>query len=130
MIIDKGKKPLDRTSSDVVEKVWHQVKGKSKGKSMNMQRNSLPTTRETTWKGNSGNREGPRKVPWQRQFRDKGLPLHLQFDSLGRVVNSSNCRGFRQVGEPKQKISIENPKDVVHENPYAASVALKEQAHP
>ena len=56
---------------------------------MNMQRNSLPTTRETTWKGNSGTREGPRKVPWQRQFRDKKLPLHLQFGSLGRVVNSS-----------------------------------------
>ena len=49
VVIDKGKKPLDRTSSDVVEKVWHQVKGKSKGKSMNMQYNSLPTT---TWKGN------------------------------------------------------------------------------
>ena len=141
VVIDKGKKPLDRTSNDVVvEKDWHQVKGKSKGKSMNMQRNSLPTTRETTWKSNSGTREGPRKVPWQRQFRDKGLPLHLQFDSLGRVVNSSNSRGFRQAGEPKQKSSIDNSKDVVHENPYAAlehaltsfmtSVALKEQVHP
>ena len=140
VVIDKGKKPLDRTSSDVVEKVWHQVKGKSKGKSMNMQRNSLPTTRETTWKGNPANREGPRKVPWQRQFRDKGLPLQLQFDSLGRVVNSSNSRGFRQAGEPKNKISIQNPKDVVHENPYAAlehaltsfmtSVAQKEQVQP
>ena len=105
---------------------------------MNMQRNSLPTTRETTWKGNSGNREGPRKVSWQRQFRDKGLPLHLQFDSLGQVVNTSDSRGFRQAGEPK--ISIEKPKDVVHENPYAAlehaltsfmtSVALKEQVRP
>ena len=42
------------------------IRGKSKGKSMNMQRNSLPTTRETTWKGNPANREGPRKVPWQR----------------------------------------------------------------
>ena len=62
----------------------------------------------------------PRKVPWQRQFRDKGLPLHLQFDSLGRVVNSSNSRGFRQAGEPKQKVSIDNRKDMVHENPYAA----------
>ena len=108
-----GKKPLDRTSSDVVEKVWHQVKGKSKGKSMN--------TRKTTWKGTLTNREGPRKVPWQRQFRDKGLPLQLQFDSLGSVVNSSNCRVFRQAGETKQKISIESPKDVVHENPYAAT---------
>ena len=47
VVIDKGKKPLDRTSSDVVEKVGHQVKGTSKGKSMNMQCNSLPTTRET-----------------------------------------------------------------------------------
>ena len=104
-----------------------------------MQRNSLPTTRETTWKSNSGTREGPRKVPWQRQFRDKGLPLHLQFDSLGQVVNSSNSRGFRQTREPKQKSSIDNSKDVVHENPYAAlehaltsfmtSVALKEQVH-
>ena len=137
-IIDKGKKPLDGTSSDVVEKVWHQVKGKSKGKSMNMQRNSLPTTRETTWKGNSGNREGPRKAPWQRQLKDKGLPL--QFDSKGRVVNTSNSRGFHQAGEPKQKISIENPKDVVYENPYEALehaltsfmtlVALKEQVDP
>ena len=54
-----------------------------------MQRNRLPTTCETTWKGNPANREGPRKVPWQRQFTDKGLPLQLQFDSLGRVVNSS-----------------------------------------
>ena len=140
MAIDKGKKPLDRTSSDVVEKVWHQVKGKSKGKSMNIQRHSLPTTRETTWRGNPANREGPRKVPWQRQFRDKGLPIQLQFDSLGRVVNSSNSRGFCQPGEPKPKISIENPKDVVHENLYAAfehaltsfmtSVAQKEQVHP
>ena len=67
------------------------------------------------------NREGPRKVPWQRQFRDKGFPLQLQFDSLGCVVNSQNSRGFRQAGEPKNKISIENPKDVVHENPYARS---------
>ena len=31
LIIAKGKKPLDGTSSDVVEKVWHQVKGKVKG---------------------------------------------------------------------------------------------------
>ena len=77
VVIDKGNKPLDKTSCDVVEKVWHQVKGKSKGKSINMQCNSLPTTRETTWKDNSGNREGPRKVHWQRQFREKGLPLHL-----------------------------------------------------
>ena len=46
---------------------------------MNMQRNSLPTTRETTWQGNSGIQEGPQKVPWKRQFRDKGLPLQLQF---------------------------------------------------
>ena len=70
----------------------------------------------------------------------KGFPLHLQFDSLGWVVNSSNSRCVRQVGELKQKISIEDPKDVVHENPYAAlehaltsfmtSVALKEQVHP
>ena len=51
VVIDKGEKPLDRTSSDVVEKVWHQVKGKSKGKFMNMQRHSLATTRETTWRG-------------------------------------------------------------------------------
>ena len=71
VVIDNEKKPLDRTSSDVVEKDWHQAKGKSKGKSMNMQRNRLPTTRETTWKGNLGTMEGPRKVPWQRQFRDK-----------------------------------------------------------
>ena len=28
VVIDKGKNLLDRTSSDVVEKVWHQVKGK------------------------------------------------------------------------------------------------------
>ena len=27
---------------------------------------------------------------------------------------------FRQAREPKQKIAIDNPKDVVHENPYAA----------
>ena len=34
VVIDKGKKPLDSTSSDVVvNKDWHQVKGKSKGKS-------------------------------------------------------------------------------------------------
>ena len=141
VVIHKGKKPLDRTSSDVVvEKDWHQVKGKSKGKSMNMQRNSLPTIRETTSKSNSGTRKASRKVPSQRQFRDKGLPLHLQFDSLGRVVNSLNSRGFRQAGEPKQKNSIDGPKDVVHENPYAAlehaltsfmtSVALKEQVLP
>ena len=87
---------------------------------MNTQHNSLPTTCETTWKGNSGNGEGTRKVPWQRQFRDKRLPLHLQFDSLGWVVNSSNSRGFRQAVEPKQKFLIENPKDEVRENPYAA----------
>ena len=140
VVIDKGGESLDRTSSDVVEKDWHQVKGKSKGKSMNMQHNSLPTTRETNWQGNSRTREGPRKVPWQRQSRDKGLPFHLQFHSLRRVVNSSNYRGFRQAGEPKQKNSIENPKDVVHENPYEVlehaltsfmtSFALKEQEHP
>ena len=70
VVIDKGKKPLDRTSSDVVKKVWHQVKGKTKGKSINIQRHSLPTSRETTWRGNPANREGPRKVPWQRQFRE------------------------------------------------------------
>ena len=90
----------------------------------------------TTWQGNSGTKEGPRKVPWQRQSRDKGLPLHLQFDSLGRVVNSSNSQDFRQAGGPKQMILIDNPKDVVHKNQYAAlehalnsfmtSVALKE----
>ena len=90
VVIDEGKKPLDSTSSDVVDKDWHQVKGKSKGKSMKVQRNSFPTTRETNWQGNSRTREDPRKVPWQRQFRDRKLPLHLQFDSLGRVVNSSN----------------------------------------
>ena len=28
VVIDKGKKPLDRTSSDVVKKDWHQVKDK------------------------------------------------------------------------------------------------------
>ena len=55
-----------------------------------MQRNSLQTTRETTWQGNSRTREGPRKVPWQQQFSDNRLPRQLQFDSLGRVVNSSN----------------------------------------
>ena len=33
---------MERTSSDVVEKVWHQVKSKSKGKSMNMPRNIFP----------------------------------------------------------------------------------------
>ena len=55
VVIDKGKKPSDSTNSDVVvDKDWHQVKFKSKGKSMNMQRNSLPTTRETNWQGNSG----------------------------------------------------------------------------
>ena len=48
VIIDKGKKLLDKTSSDVVEKVWNQVKGMSKGKSMNMKCHSLATTRETT----------------------------------------------------------------------------------
>ena len=42
VIIDKGGKPLDGTSSDVVEKVWHQVKGKSKGISMNMKRIVCP----------------------------------------------------------------------------------------
>ena len=47
---------------------------------MKMQRNSLATTHETTWQFNSRIGEGPRKVPWQRQFRDKGLPLELQFD--------------------------------------------------
>ena len=94
VVIDKGKKPLDRTSSDVGEKPWHQVMGKSKGKLMIMQRNSLPTNRETTWNGNSENREGHRVVLWQRQFTDKGLPLHLQFDSLGRVVNTSDSQGF------------------------------------
>ena len=66
--------------------------------------------------------------------------LHLQFDTLGRVVNSSTSRGFRQAGESKQKISIDNRKDVVHENSYAAlelaltsfmtSVAQKEQVQP
>ena len=64
VVIDKGKKPLDSTSSDVVvDKYWHHVKGKFKGKSMNMQHNSLPTTRETNWQGNSGTKEGPRKFP-------------------------------------------------------------------
>ena len=52
VVIDKGKEPLDRTCSDVVEKVCNQVKGKSKGKSMNIQRHSLPSSRETTWRGN------------------------------------------------------------------------------
>ena len=32
VVIDKGKKPLDKTSSDIVQNVWHRVKGKSKGK--------------------------------------------------------------------------------------------------
>ena len=59
----------------VIDKDWHHVKGEPKGKSMNMRWNSLPTTHETTWQGTSGTREGPQKVPWQRQFRDKGLPL-------------------------------------------------------
>ena len=138
---DKGEKPMDIIGIYVVvDKVWHHVKGKLKGKSMNMQCNSLPTTRETTWQGNSGTREGPRKVPWQRQFMDKGFPIQLQFDSLGRVENSSNFQGFCQAGEPKRKISIDGPMDVVHENPYATlehaltsfmtSVALKEQVHP
>ena len=54
---------MDSTSSDVVDKDWPQVKGKSKGKSMNMQCNSLPTTRETNWQGNPGTREVPRKGP-------------------------------------------------------------------
>ena len=34
VVTDKGKKPLERTRSDDVEKGWHQVKGKSKGKSI------------------------------------------------------------------------------------------------
>ena len=38
----KGKKPLDRPNIDVVvDKYWHHEKGKSKGKSMNMQCNSF-----------------------------------------------------------------------------------------
>ena len=46
VVVDKGKKPLDSTSSDVVvDNDWHQVKDKwFKGKSMNMQCNCLPTT--------------------------------------------------------------------------------------
>ena len=50
----------------------------------------------------------------------KKITQQIMYDSFGRVVNSSNSRGFRQAGEPKNKISIQNPKDVVHENPYAA----------
>ena len=51
----------------VIDKDWHHVKGNSKGKSMfNMKCNTLPTTRETSWQGNSETLEGPRKVPWQR----------------------------------------------------------------
>ena len=34
VVTDKGKKPLERTRSDDVEKGWHQVKGKSEGKSI------------------------------------------------------------------------------------------------
>ena len=94
------------------------VKGKSKGKLMNMQRNRTCS-----------------KFVSLGRNRTYG-----QFVSLGRVVNSSNSRGFCHVRERKQKILIENSKDVVHENPYAAlehaltsfmtSVAQKEQVHP
>ena len=51
-----------------------------KGKSLNMQRNSFPTTRGTTWQSTSGTREGPQKVSWQWQYRGKGLFLQLQFE--------------------------------------------------
>ena len=50
----------------VVDKDWHHVKDKSKGKSMNRQHNSVPTTSETTWQGTLGTKEGPQKVPWQQ----------------------------------------------------------------
>ena len=66
----------------------------------------------------------------------RDLPFEFQFNSLERVVNLSNSWGFHQAGEPKEKVSIDDPKDVVHENLYAAlehalissitSVALKE----
>ena len=79
------------------------------------------------------------KAHWQKQFRDVELPLQFQFDSLGRVVKPLNPRGFRQAGGSKQKVLVDGPKEVVHENPYAtldhpsatsmASVFLKEQVH-
>ena len=59
---------------------------------------------------------------------------------MGRVVNSSNSQGFRQAGGPKQKFSIDDPNNVVHENPYVAlkhaltsfmtSIALKQHVDP
>ena len=38
---------------------------------------------------------------------------------MGKVVNSSNSQGFHQVRGPKQKVLINGPKDVAHENSYA-----------
>ena len=42
----------------VVDNDWHHIKGKLKGKSMNMQ-HSLPTTHDITWQGSSGTRTEP-----------------------------------------------------------------------
>ena len=60
MLVDKREETLDTPSIDfVIDKNWYHVKGTSKGKSMNMQRNGLLTIRDTTWQGTFGTREGP-----------------------------------------------------------------------
>ena len=90
--------PLTNNEFDVViDKDWHHVKGKTKRKLMNVQRNSLPTTHDTTRQGTLGTRPGTRKVSWQQQSQDKGLCLQIQCDSLGCVVNPSNPRGFHRL---------------------------------
>ena len=48
-LTDKGNKTIDRPSIDIVDKDWHYVKGKSKGKSMNIRHNNVPTTRHTIY---------------------------------------------------------------------------------
>ena len=62
----KEKKLIERPCIDViVDEDWDNVKGKSKGKSKNMQRNNFSTTHDITWQDKSGTREGPQKAHWQ-----------------------------------------------------------------
>ena len=69
-------------------------KGKLNEKCVNRQHNGLLSTHDTTWQGSTWRSEGFHEDDWQWPFRDKGLPLKLQFDSLGEVANAPNARGF------------------------------------
>ena len=96
---------------------------------MNMQHNSLPNICETTWQGTS-----------RTSLDDNNLGTRDYLFNFN-LIHWTGCKSiefsrFSSRGGPKEKVSIEDPTDVVHENPYAtlqhaltsfmALVALKE----